>query len=48
MLELIIKDIFELLRQIYSDMDFNNLSNPKKTFDLNEFMKRMKEDRFDD
>ena len=32
MFELIIKDIFELLRQIYSDMDFNNLSNPKKTF----------------
>ena len=40
--------IFELLRQIYSDMDFNNLSDPKKSFALNEFMKRMKGDRFDD
>lgn len=40
--------IFELLKQIYSDMDFNNLSDPKKSFALNEFMKRMKGDRFDD
>lgn len=28
--------IFELLRQIYSDMDFNNLSDPKKYKTLNE------------
>lgn len=40
--------IFELLRQVYSDMDFNNLSDPKKSFALNEFMKRMKGDKFDD
>ncbi len=40
--------LFELVKQIYSDMDFSNISDPKKSFALNEFMKRMKGNKFDD
>ena len=40
--------VFELLKQIYSDMDFNNLSDPKKSYALNEFIKRMKGNKLDD
>ncbi len=39
--------IIELLKQIYSDMDFNNLSDPKKSFALNEFLKKMRGDKID-
>lgn len=38
----------ELLKQIYSDMDFNNLSDPSKSFALNEFLKKIKGDKLDD
>ena len=40
--------LLELLKQIYSDMDFNNLSDPGKSFALNEFLKRIKGDKLDD
>jgi len=40
--------LLELLKQIYSDMDFNNLSDPRKSFALNEFLKRIKGDKLDD
>lgn len=40
--------ILELLKQIYSDMDFNNLSDPNKSFALNEFLKKVKGDKLDD
>lgn len=31
-----------LIEQIYSDMDFDNLTNPKKSKPLNEFNKRVR------
>lgn len=40
--------ILELLKQIYSDMDFNNLSDPKKSYALNKFLDRLKGIKFDD
>ena len=40
--------LLELLKQVYSDMDFNNLSDPKKSFALNEFLKKIKGDKLDD
>ena len=40
--------LLELVKQIYSDMDFNNLSDPGKSFALNEFLKRIKGDKLDD
>lgn len=40
--------ILELLKQIYSDMDFNNLSDPKKSYALNKFLDRLKGLKFDD
>lgn len=40
--------LLELLKQIYSDMDFNNLSDPGKSFALNEFLKKIKGDKLDD
>ena len=40
--------LLELVKQIYSDMDFNNLSDPNKSFALNEFLKKVKGDKLDD
>lgn len=40
--------LFELVKQIYSDMDFKNIKNPKDSYAVNEFMKKMKKDKFDD
>lgn len=34
--------IYSLEEQIYSDMDFDNTTNPKKSKALNEFKKRMR------
>lgn len=40
--------LFELVKQIYSDMDFKNIKDPNKSYAVNEFMKKMKKDKFDD
>lgn len=33
--------IFLLLKQLYSDLDFENITDPKKSKAVNEFMKRV-------
>lgn len=40
--------LFELVKQIYSDMNFSNIKDPNKSYAVNEFMKKMKRDKFDD
>lgn len=40
--------LFELVKQIYSDMDFSNIKDPNRSYAVNEFMKKMKRDKFDD
>jgi trans-2-enoyl-CoA reductase len=40
--------VFELIKQIYSDMDFKNIKNPKNSYALNEFFKNIRSDKFDD
>ena len=34
--------LFELVKQIYSDMDFSNINDPNRSYAVNEFMKKMK------
>ena len=40
--------IFLLLQQLYSDLDFENITNPKKSKPVNEFMKKLKGNNFND
>lgn len=40
--------LFELVKQIYSDMNFKNIKDPNDSYALNEFMKRMRRDKYDD
>lgn len=42
------KIIFALLKQLYSDLDFENITDPKKSKSVNEFMKKLKGDKFND
>lgn len=39
--------LFELVKQIYSDMNFTNIRDPKNSYALNEFMKKMRSDKYD-
>ena len=43
-----LKYISSLTEQIYSDMDFDNLTDPKKSNSLNEFHKRIRNNYIDD
>lgn len=40
--------IISLCEQIYSDMDFDNLTDPKNSKSLNEFHKKMRNNYIDD
>ena len=40
--------LFELVKQIYSDMDFDNLTDPKNSKALNEFHKKIRNNYIDD
>lgn len=42
------KTIFSLLKQLYSDLDFENITDPNKSKSVNEFMKKLKGDKFND
>ncbi len=42
------KVIYLLEEQIYSDMDFENVSNPKKSKSLNEFNKKIRNNYIND
>lgn len=42
------KFIFLLLQQLYSDLDFENITDPKKSKSVIEFMKKLKGYNFDD
>ena len=39
--------LFELVKQIYSDMNFTNIRDPKNSYALNEFMKKIRSDKYD-
>ena len=39
--------LFELVKQIYSDMNFTNIRDPKNSYAVNEFMKKMRSDKYD-
>lgn len=39
---------FALLKQLYSDLDFENVTDPNKSKSVNEFMKKFKGDKFND
>ena len=40
--------IFLLLQQLYSDLEFENITDPKKSKSVNEFMKKIKGSNFND
>ena len=40
--------IYELLKQLYSDLDLTNITDVKKSYALNEFFNRIKTSKFDD
>jgi len=39
---------FALVKQLYSDLDFENITDPNKSKSINEFMKKYKGDKFND
>lgn len=39
---------FSLVKQLYSDLDFENITDPNKSKSVNEFMKKFKGDKFND
>lgn len=39
---------FSLLKQIYSDLDFENITNPKTSKQVNNFLKKIRNDRYSD
>lgn len=39
---------YELIKQVYSDLNFTNITDPKKSYAVNEFLKRVKVSRLDD
>ena len=40
--------VFLLLQQLYSDLDFENITDPKKSKSVSEFMKKLKGSNFND
>jgi len=42
------KVMYSLIEQIYSDMDFDNITDPKKSNSLNEFNKKFRNAYLDD
>ena len=40
--------IFLLLKQLYSDLDFENITDPNKSKAVNEFMKKIKGSKYND
>ena len=42
------RHVFLLLQQLYSDLDFENITDPKKSKSVNEFMKKIKGNNFND
>lgn len=40
--------IFSLLKQLYSDLDFENITDPKKSKAVNEFMNKIKGNKYND
>lgn len=39
---------YELIKQLYSDLDFTNITNPKKSYAVNEFLRKVKISKLDD
>lgn len=39
--------LFELVKQIYSDLNFTNIKDPKTSYAVNEFMKKVRSDKYD-
>ena len=39
---------YELIKQIYSDLDLTNVTDPKKSYAVNEFLRKVKISKLDD
>lgn len=39
---------YELIKQLYSDLNLTNITDPKKSYAVNEFLKKVKVSRLDD
>ena len=39
---------YELIKQIYSDLDLTNVTDPKKSYAVNEFLRKVKVSKLDD
>lgn len=44
----VLNNIYMLLEQLYSDLDFENITNPKKSKALNNFKCKLKENKIND
>ena len=40
--------IYELQKQVYSDLNLTNITDPKKSYAVNEFLRKVKISRLDD
>ena len=39
---------YELIKQLYSDLDLTNITDPKKSYAVNEFLRKVKVSKLDD
>ena len=40
--------ILELLKQVYADLNFKNIKDVKSSYAVNEFLRKIRSDKFDD